>query len=474
MNAMGALMKAKIRGNCTTALTKLLLENGLEIVQPSLTIKKRFGLLDNSAPPDIKIKDRYDLQGVRVLGTSDAVNAFQSILHSAFEDVLTRKWRVSIDGIYNGKAIESDEDTVYVDIGGGVIGRLPKPEFVIAEDKPLLVQVERKRIGAKQPILTMNLKIVGNYAILAQNSKVGVSLKIHDLNKRAELYALGKTLAPEGWGIIWRESSANQSRETLENEITKLAEKVKILNTKATDADAPTLLIEGSCFMDVEFPWFSKRDLDKLRASVAPTLDGHHFYKSCGGEVSAALEMAEKLLEEGQNRNEVEGFFRERVLYEFPEEGSMVDVEHVKLSGLVFHLGQATIESLDDEQIKYSRIMRSNGFYDGLSVKKEAGDKAVSETKIGEWSITTKYFSNSGELKGTYINLNTPAEVYPKAILYVDLEVDVCIKPDGTVKILDMEKLEKVLEKDFISRKLFEIVKEKVKKTTGALKESKH
>jgi hypothetical protein len=473
MKAMGALMKAKIRGNYTTALTKLLLENGLEIVQPSLTIKKRFGLLDNSAPPDVKIKDRYDLQGVRVLGTSDAVNAFQSILHSSFEDVLTRKWRVNIDGIYNGKAIESDEDTVYVDLGCDVIGRLPKSESVIAEDKPLLVQVERKRIGAKQPILTMNLKIVGNYAILAQNSRVGVSLKIHDLNKRAELYALGKTLAPDGWGIIWRESSANQSRETLENEITELAEKVKILNTKATHADAPTLLIEGLCFMDVEFPWFSKRDLDKLRASVAPTLDGHHFYKSCGGEVSAALEIAEKLLEKGQSRIEVEKSFREQ-LYRFPEEGSLVDVEHVKLSGLVFHLGQATIESLDDKQIKYSRIMRSNGFYDGLGVKKEAGDKAVSKTKMGEWSITTKYFSNGGEFKGTYINLNTPAEVYPKAIRYVDLEVDVCIKPDGTVKILDMEKLEKVLEKDFISRKLFEIVKEKVKETTGALKESKH
>ena len=459
-------MKAKIRGNCTTALTKLLLENGFEIVQPSLTIKKRFGLLDNSSSPDIKIKDRYDLQGVRVLGTSDAVNAFQSILHSAFEDVLTRKWRVSIDGIYNGKAIESDEDTVYVDIGGGVIGRLPKPEFVIAEDKPLLVQVERKRIGAKQPILTMNLKIVGNYAILAQNSKVGVSLKIHDLNKRAELYALGKTLAPDWWGIIWRESSANQSRETLENEITKLAEKVKILNTKAAHADAPTLLIEGSCFMDVEFPWFSKRDLDKLRASVAPTLDGHHFYKSCGGDVSAALEMAEKLLEEGQNRGEVEESFKEQTVYEFPEEGSLVDVEHVKLSGLVFHLGQAIIESMNGKQIKYSRIIRSDGLYDGLGVKKEAGDKAVSETEMDEWCITTEYFSNDGEWKGTYINLNTPVEIYPKAIRYVDLEVDVCIHPNGTNKILDMEKLEKALEKGFINRRLFGKIKEKAKEIT--------
>ena len=31
-----------------------------------------------------------------------------------------------------------------------------------------------------------------------------------------------------------------------------------------------------------------------------------------------------------------------------------------------------------------------------------------------------------------------------------------------------------LLENGFISRKLFEIVKEKVKETTGALKESKH
>ena len=247
-------MKAKIRGIYSTALTKMFLDNGFEIVQPSLTIKNRFGLSENFAPPDIKIKDRYDLQGVRVLGTSHAVNAFQSTLHSTFEDVLTRKWCANIDGIYKGKPIESDEDTVYVDIGSDVIGRLPKPEFVITEDKPLLVQVERKRIGAKQPILTMNLKIVGNYAILAQNSKVGVSLKIHDLSKRTELYTLGKKLAPNGWGIIWRESSANQSRETLENETAELAEKAKILNEKATRAEAPALLIEGLDFMDVEFP----------------------------------------------------------------------------------------------------------------------------------------------------------------------------------------------------------------------------
>ena len=470
---MEALLKAKVRGICSTAITKLLLDHGFGIVQPSLTIKNRFGLSDNFAPPDFIIKDRYDLQGIRVFGTYDAVNTFQSTLHSTFDDALTRRWLVSIDGIYKGKMVESDEHAVYVKIDDGVIGKLPKSEIAVANEKSLVVQIERKRMGVKQPLLTTNLKIVGNYAILVQNSKVGVSLKICDVNKRAELYALGKTLAPDDWGIIWRESSANQLRATLENEITTLIEKVKMLNEKASHAEAPTILIEGSYFMDVEFPCFSKKNMDRLRASATPTLDGHHFYKSCGDKVSAALEMAEKLLEKGQSASEVERSFKEQILCEFPEADSLVDVEHVKLSGLVFHLGQATIESLDDKQIKYSRTMRIDGFYDGLGVKKEAGDKAVSETKTGEWFITTKYFSNSGEWKGTYINLNTPIEVYPKAIRYVDLEVDVCIQPYGTVKVLDMEKLEKASEKGFISNALFEMTKEKVKEIKEMLKKNK-
>ncbi|MEM3700533.1 MAG: DUF402 domain-containing protein [Candidatus Bathyarchaeia archaeon] len=455
-------MRANVRGIYTTALTKLLLENGFEIVNPSLAIKKRFGLNDNFAPPDLKIKDRYDLQGIRILGTLEAVNKLHSILHSCFDDIITRRWLVSVDGIYRGNVVGSDEYGAYVNIGNGIVGRLPKSEIAYANEKQLTVQVERKKIGAKQPILTTNLKIIGNYAILAQNSKVGVSLKIRDLHKRAELYALGKSLAPNGWGIIWRETSANQSREVLENEIRMLTNKVETLKERmVSSAEAPALLVDGLYFMDVEFPYFSKKGMDRLRAFATLTLDGHHFYKSCGGKVSSALEMAERLLEEGEERENVEKFFREQIFYEFPEEDSVVNVEHVKLSGIVFHLGQATIDALNNKELRFKRTIRSDGFYDGLGVKKEAGDTALSETKLGEWHITTKYFSPKGELKGTYINLNTPVEVYPHAIRYVDLEVDVCVKPNGSIQILDVEKLEKALENGFISKRLFEIVKGK-------------
>ncbi|MGB9671609.1 MAG: DUF402 domain-containing protein [Candidatus Bathyarchaeales archaeon] len=456
-------MKARVRGIYTTALTKMLLDNGFEIIEPSLTIKNRFGLVDNFMQPDMKVKDRYDMQGIRVLGKPEAVEKFRAVLQETLPDVITRKWIASVDGIYKGKIVEVQGETVYVDMGKGVIGQLHRSEMPQAsEGESLIVQVERRRIGAKQPILTTNLKIVGEYAILVQKSRVGVSLKIRDMNKRAELYALGTKLAPESWGIIWREASAKTLTETLEGEVRALAEKVKTLDERAAVAETPSLLVEGLSFMDVEFPFLSKRTMDKLRAHVTPTLDGHHFYKSCGGRVSSALEMAEKLLENGQSESMVKEAFNQQILYEFPEEGSTVDVEHVKLSGAVFHLGQAEVEDISDKALRYSRTMRSNGFYDGLGVEKEAGDKAISETELGEFYITTSYFSADGTLKGKYINLNTPVEVYPQTVRYVDLEVDVCILPDGTTKILDMEKLEKALECGLISKAFFQKIIEKV------------
>jgi hypothetical protein len=126
------------------------LENGFEIVQPSQAIKSRFGIPDNNEPPDIKIKDRYDLQGVVALGTNQAINAFQSILHENLEDAITRKWNISVDGIYKGCIVGENEQNFYVKIEDETIGVLPKQEAPSTENQSeILVQVERKRIGRK-------------------------------------------------------------------------------------------------------------------------------------------------------------------------------------------------------------------------------------------------------------------------------------------------------------------------------------
>lgn len=218
-----------------------------------------------------------------------------------------------------------------------------------------------------------------------------------------------------------------------------------------------------SC-LDVEFPWASKMKLDEHRRALVPTLQMHHFYKASGGEVSSAADMAERLLLGGRPVEEVEELLRRTLTPYFPYEGSCIGIEHVKLSGAVLSLGKAVIEAYDEEsQIRYTREMRSGGVYDGLGTEKEAGDLAVTEAKLGEYYTVTRYFSKGGRFKGAYINLNTPVELYPSKIRYVDLEVDICIWPRGEIKVIDEEMLERASSESIITNKLLEVVREKTK-----------
>ncbi len=217
--------------------------------------------------------------------------------------------------------------------------------------------------------------------------------------------------------------------------------------------------------MDVEFPALSKEKLDEIRGSVTPTLDGHHYYKACGVNISSALDMAEKLLEKGGPRKEVEKLLKQTIRAKYPIVGSLIEIQHVKLQGKVFNLGKAVIEAFDHPRslIRFRRIFKRKGTYDGLKTEKVPGDYAVTEVKMGEWCFKTQYFAKDGRYKGTYINLNTPIELYPHGIRYVDLEVDVCVWPNGRVKKLDEKKLKEATAEGMITPKLARIVKEKLR-----------
>ncbi len=338
----------RIRGIYSTALTKLLLDNGFEIVDPSEVIRKRFNLrteAQTNREANLNIYDRLDRQGVNVIGDSSSVQSLVKVLQATFDDAVYRQ-RVSV---YN--------------LSGGI------------EDY-------------SEPDLFRN--------VYATSESIGLS---------------------------------------------------------------------------VEFPSASKKVLDNLRAQVAPTLDGHHFYKACGGRVSYLLEMAEKMLEKDCPKAEVESFFKETVEREFPGEGSNVGIEHVKIDGATFDLGPAKIVNFDKKNGKLTiqRSFFARGFYDGLRTLKEPGDCAITEMKLGEWSFKTKYISKDGKHKGTYININTPVEIYPEKIRYVDLEVDICLWPNWNFKIIDMDKLEEALARGQVAPRLKIIIDKEIEKIINFL-----
>jgi len=458
---------ARVRGIYTTALTKLLLEQDFTIVQASTTTKQRFSLLDNEASPDLDIYDRRDRQGVHALGNAESISNFISLLQCRLEDVIIRKWAVTVNGIHKGlvSAKDSATHTALVNIGPAV-GVITQGEISNIEKEQVVVQVERYRLGSKVPTLTTDIKIPGKHAVLIPQRLVKISRNIQDSNTRLRLHQLGEELAPPNWGILWRTSAAGQSPESLRNEIVTLTKIAEEVMEKAEHVEAPAVLWEGATFVDVEFPAPSKRELDDVRKSVAPTIDGHHYYKACGGRVSTALEMAERLLEKGGFHADIDEVFRQTVEQEYPDNGSWIKIEHVKLDGKVLHLGPALIEVFDPSEsfIRFHRVFRREGVYDGLETRKEPDDYAVTEAKLGEWHFKTQYFSKDGKLKGTYINLNTPIELYPYGIRYVDLEVDVCVWPDGRIETLDEEKLNEALRRGIVTHKIIEIAKEKLQK----------
>jgi Ribonuclease G/E len=466
------LAKARVRGVYSTALTKILIDNGFEIVQPSVTIQKRFGLKDSEEPPDIDIYDKPNRQGVHVLGTAEPFEAFISVLKDLLDDMVVRRWKVAPEGIYKGlvKNIEPATNSVLVDIGPAS-GKIGGMELSDQSQKEVLVQVEGIKAGTRELFLTTKIRIPGKYAVLILGGKVKVSRKIRDSQTRLRLQRLGEELADENWGIIWRTASASQPPETLRNEALSLIEQGKALLQKAKQVEAPAGLWEEMKLADLEFPALSKKKLDEIRGAVVPTLDGHHLYKACRGRVSSALDMAERLLEKGCSYGDVEELFKQTVEPEYPVEGSIIDIQHVKLDGKIFHLGPAQIEAFNsgESSIRLRRVFERAGIYDGLRTCKEPGDYAITEAKLGEWHFKTQYFSKDAQSKGTYINLNTPIELYPRKIRYVDLEVDICIWPDGKTKILDEEKLEDAFAQGLITKKLTEIVKEKMQSITKTM-----
>lgn len=231
------------------------------------------------------------------------------------------------------------------------------------------------------------------------------------------------------------------------------------------------LVKEGESAIDVEFPALSKKKLDELRSAIAPTLDGHHYYKACGERVSSALDMAEKMLEKGCSLVDVEHLFKQTIEANYPRVGSLIDIEHVKLDGQVFNLGKASIEAFNHNNlfIQLSRVFKTAGVYDGLKTRKAPDDYAVTEVKLGECHFKTQYFSKNGRYKGAYINLNTPIELYPHGIRYVDLEVDVCVWPNGRVRVLDEKKLEDAATEGLITQKLVKNVKKKLRELVKEL-----
>lgn len=447
--------RVRIRGIYSTALTAILKEE-FAITQPSEPIRERFKDLEFSEEsPDVDIFDKKDKQGVIARGKPEAVYKVKTILEERLPDLIYREEPVQHNGIYKGvvRAIDERRRIAYVDIG--VLGTLPIEGEPPELGSEIIVQVKE---AGRRPRLTDSITIGGENVVLIPSKSVKISRRIRDPRKREELLELGTRLLqkiPGEWGILFRTSSASLGQEEIEEEVEKLlSEANEIVSSKQA---APALLRAGELEMTFEFPGGSKRVLDEVRSKVCCTIAGHHKLKADRPEVASMVELAERLLEQNPSMEaEIVGKLKQAVASLSFNVGDLVSIEHVRPSGRVIRLGPGVVEDLDEGYVLLKRGLRPGGFLDGLGVRKEEGDYAITEIREGEWFIKTSYYDRRGELKGEYYNVNTPVEIYTNRVRYIDLIVDVVRKPDGSTEIIDIDKAKRARESGIISERIYQ------------------
>ncbi len=444
-------MTVRIRGIYATALTALL----EDVVQASPPIRERFEAEHPAAPAAASVATTDDRQGVVVSGEPGRVAGVTDRLQGVGVDTLAWDAPLPFGGVYAGRVTEELRTGAVVDCGGGE-GFLPysETERHVETGDTLRVQVAEPAPpwADDRPRLETTVRVPGHLVELVRGGTASVG------TTRPELADLVPAEPPEGWAPSWGRESDEAGLDALDGALEAAGEDAEAIDTGL--ADGPPVTDGPHCYwagLDTSVVWFGRESrfaLDEHRRGVTATMPGHHRVKAGARSASAAVDFVEAVCpdagagssrtagESGSGGTDTDVPF-DAVARQFgPQEGDTVRLDHGKPDGRRVVLGEAEVVDRDpDGTVRVQREMVSRGTYDALGTERRPGDVAVTKLTEGKWWYPTVYRSTDGEARGTYVNVCTPVEVFPDAVRYVDLHVDVVKRPDGTVERVDDDEL---------------------------------
>ena len=465
-------MTVRVRGIYTTALTALF----DDIVQASPAIAERFEDSFSMEPASVSVETTDDRQGIGLHGPPAAVADALSTVRSVGIDTLAWRAELPRGGVFAGEVVETlgsgavvrctsdangsgggvdlPEPLTAVPTAGDGTGFLPysKTSRRVEEGDRLRVQVTEPNPpwSGGRPVLDTKVRVEGGLAALIRGSDPDAA--------GPELADILPADPPAGWGIRWEPAADDADLDELSSVIEHLGERAESVDDDLADVDPPEEAApepyarEGvTCWV-----WFGRESrfaLDEIRADVTATMPGHHRTKAGSSRASTAVDFVEAVC-----AGESEEFPFGAVTEQFgPREGDRIGIGHGKPDGRLIELGEGeATERTGDGRVTLRREMSGYGTYDALGTEREAGDTAVTKFKEGRWWYPTVYRGDSGESKGTYVNVCTPVEVFPDTVRYVDLHVDVIQHPDGSVERVDGDELDDAVEAGEIPEELAE------------------
>jgi len=476
----------RVRGIYTTALTRLFAgSEGLRVVGASPPIRERFDAEFPAAPADAAVSTTDDRQGVGVVGRPGAVGAVLDRA-SVARDALAWRDPTPRGAIYAGEVTETlgsgaivaladgdavpdgdattDGDAGFTEPLDGVAtaGRDPTGFLPYGKTAARVEAGDRLRVQVTEPsapwtggrpVLDTTVRVHGTLATLVRGG-AGDTLG----GGSPELADLLDVDPPEGWTADWAPVADDADLAALAGALERTSERARALDDAFAGADPPGDVAPGLYWPSeaTAWVWFGRESrfaLDERRRAVTATMAGHHRIKAGTESASAAVDFVESVCPDASGE-----FPFDAVTGQFgPREGGTVRIEHGKPDGRSFSLGEGEVTRRDaDGTVVVEREMSGRGTYDALGVEQQAGDVAVTKLTEGKWWYPTVYRGSDGEKRGTYVNVCTPVEVFPRAVRYVDLHVDVVKHADGRVERVDDDELDAAVADVYVPEPLAE------------------
>lgn len=425
----------RIRGIFATAIARLLIDNGIKIVDASPQLKERFGdEAKDRGVALVTIKDRDDRKGLVVIGqrrlAEDVLRILRSTIVGSPIIVMEEElYATYVCRVVEPNIVELPDGRVGVLEGSAKVGELVAAHVVTFRDG--------------KPLLRRGVALVGEYARLVEGQPHDVSEHIRGLQRNL-LLSMAMQAGVEGWGVKWRSSARWAEIGELLDELKALKEAALRVKDVVRKASQPAKLTDGELLAFIPLSLDDKVRLDHIRSRQVPTIPLHHLLKTCGDRYSNLVDEAEKtLLRHGKPDQLSKALLEEVATREFAS--GRFRVLHEKIDGKVVVMeGECEVIFRRPLTVELRRRARGSGVYDGLGIAKEEGDVIVSIVTLGSYTLPHAYFSYDGNLKGVYVNINTPIEPLPShSVWYVDLCVDVVWARGEGARIIDLEELKK-------------------------------
>jgi len=477
-------MRARVRGIYTTAVTRRLLDADHDVVQASPSIRERFDVEFPVALADVSVTTTDDRQGVGASGDPDAVAAVREDLAGVAVDALAWAYPAPEGGVFLARVRDALGSGAVVDLGERE-GFLPygNVDDRVEEGDVLRVQIvdPEPPWGDDRPVVAGALRVTGGLLTLDRaRSGVSADARGERATKLVRTTELLDATAPDGWGVRWERAAVDADIATLGTALEDAIASARVLeDVPAGDVDdAPTRLDTADATdwrASTAWVWFGRESrfaLDDDRRRVETTMPGHHRVKAGSASASDAVDFAEGVhAEAGGDWGDDLPFAAVADAFG-PREGDRFAIEHGKPEGRRITLGRGRVTTLDPEAktLTVERDMTGGGTYDALGTRREDGDVAVTKLTEGKWWYPTRYRSESGETKGTYVNVCTPVELFPDGARYVDLHVDVVEHADGTVERVDDDELDAAVDAGHVPEPLADRARTVAKSVERALK----